>query len=128
MKIHVHLVRCYRSVCAPRHVYHMIIPSLCVFYFFIFSFFSLYFGKSLATLPCVNPQPSREQETDGWREQERLREVRARTAAKSVCGRNYSVPPHWSTTQSYKAEPKLTLTSKSLCLNTHHSTRRQSLL
>ena len=39
---------------------------------------SLYFGKSFSTPSCVNPQPSREQETDRLGRAERLNEVRVR--------------------------------------------------
>lgn len=44
--------------------------------FFLFSL-SPILGKSLATLPRMNPQPPGEPETDGWREQDGLHELSA---------------------------------------------------
>lgn len=117
MKVHVHSARCMFWECVLRCTVRVstivfIVSSLC----------SLYFGKPLATLPRLNPQPSREHETGGRREQkgcmkwEREHELKA-----SVEGTTQCTPSCRSTTRSCEAEPHLTLTSKSFCLNTHHS-------
>lgn len=68
----------------------------------------------------MNPQPPRERETGGWREQKSEREHELKASVEGTT----QYPQCWSTTQSCEAEPNLTLTSKSFCLNTHHSPRR----
>lgn len=66
-----------RRVCvrAAGHVCCCTVRASTVF--FLFVLLSPILGKSLATLPRMNPQPPGEPETDGWREQDGLHELSA---------------------------------------------------